>query len=201
MKQRLFAVTSILLAAALLALAGTFTTAVVLAQSTPAATLPALAKQFKIAVVAPSAKNDLAWTQSIYDALVKVQTEAGGKDKLVLTISENLFNVPDAQAAMRDYASQGYDLVIAHGTQYGDVMFEVAKDFPDVSFAWGTATDAGTSAGLKNVFAYEARAEEGGNPARLVLLVRSRRAMPNYILMGSWKGLQPAARSRPIVST
>ncbi len=175
MKQRLFVVTSILLAAALLALAGTFTTAVVLAQSTPAATLPALAKQFKIAVVAPSAKNDLAWTQSIYDALVKVQTEAGGKDKLVLTISENLFNVPDAQAAMRDYASQGYDLVIAHGTQYGDVMFEVAKDFPDVSFAWGTATDAGTSAGLKNVFAYEARAEEGGyvNGVMAALLSKS----------------------------
>src|SRR5260221_1692891 len=116
MKQRLFVVTSILLAAALLALAGTFTTAVVLAQSTPAATLPALAKQFKIAVVAPSAKNDLAWTQSIYDALVKVQTEAGRKAKLALTISENLFNVPAAQAAIRDYASQAYELVIPHGT-------------------------------------------------------------------------------------
>src|SRR5260370_1391410 len=79
------------------------------------------------------------------------------------------------KAAMRDYASQGYDLVIAHGTQYGDVMFEVAKDFPDVSFAWGTATDAGTSAGLKNVFAYEARAEEGGyvNGVMAALLSKS----------------------------
>ncbi len=63
---------------------------------------------------------------------------------------------------MRDYASQGYDIVIAHGTQYGASMFDVAKDFPEVTFVWGTATDFGESAGLKNVYAYEAHAEEGG---------------------------------------
>jgi simple sugar transport system substrate-binding protein len=36
------------------------------------------------------------------------------------------------------------------------------SDFPDTSFAWGTATDVGADLGLENVFAYEARAEEGG---------------------------------------
>ncbi len=104
-----------------------------------------------------------------------MQTEAGGASKLEVTYSENLFQVSDAQAAIRDYASQGYDLVIAHGTQYGAVMFDVAKDFPDVSFAWGTATDTGTSVGLKNIFAYEARAEEGGyvNGVMAALLTKS----------------------------
>lgn len=163
MKHRL-ALFSVLLVFAMLAMA-TVSNTVTLAQSTAVPTaqaLPPLAKQFRVAVVAPSTKNDLAWTQSMYDALTRVQTEAGGSDKLQVTVSENLFNVPDAAAAMRDYASQGYDLVIAHGTQYGAVMFDVAKDFPDVSFAWGTATDTGASQGLKNVFAYEARAEEGG---------------------------------------
>ncbi len=56
----------------------------------------------------------------------------------------------------------GYDLVIAHGTQYGTSLFEIAPDFPETSFAWGTAVDTGKEAGLENVFAYEARAEEGG---------------------------------------
>jgi basic membrane protein A len=174
MKQRILVFTSLLLMLAMIVLAGP-THSSVLAQSTAPATLPALTKQFKIAVVAPSTKNDLAWTQSIYDALVKVQAEAGGKDKLDFTISENLFNVPDAQNAIRDYATQGYDIVIAHGTQYGAVMFDVAKDFPDVSFAWGTATDTGASQGLKNVFAYEARAEEGGyvNGVMAALLTKS----------------------------
>ncbi len=125
-------------------------------------TLPPITKQIRIAVVMPSPKNDLAWSQSMVDALTAVQAEAGGKDKLDFTLSENLFSVPDAASALRDYATQGYDIIIAHGTQYGAVMFEVAKDFPDITFAWGTSIDTGESQGLKNVFAYEARAEEGG---------------------------------------
>src|SRR5947208_2324114 len=48
------------------------------------------------------------------------------------------------------------------GTQYGASMFDIASKFPDVSFAWGTSTDVGKDKGLKNIFAYEARAEEGG---------------------------------------
>jgi basic membrane protein A len=41
-------------------------------------------------------------------------------------------------------------------------LFEIAPDFPETTFAYGTATDFGADAGLENVFAYEARAEEGG---------------------------------------
>ena len=70
-----------------------------------------------------------------------------------------MFNVPDAQAAIRDYASQGFNLVIAHGSQYGAGVQDIAKDFPKVAFAWGT--DVNTF-GLPNVFAYTAAAEEGG---------------------------------------
>ncbi len=173
MKTRFFALSFLLVA--VIVSAGLPRSTQAQAAATMAATMPALTKQFKIAIVAPSAKNDIAWTESIFDAATKVQTELGGKDKLEVTISENLFQVPDAAAALRDYAGQGYDLVIAHGTQYGGPLFEVAKDFPDVSFAWGTATDVGTSAGLKNVFAYEARAEEGGyvNGVMAALLSKS----------------------------
>ncbi|MEZ4584758.1 MAG: BMP family protein, partial [Caldilineaceae bacterium] len=54
-----------------------------------------------------------------------------------------------------------YDLVIAHGAQYGEPMFEVAGDFPETSFAWGTSNNVGADRGLENVFAYEANAQEG----------------------------------------
>ena len=117
---------------------------------------------FKVAFVLPSPVTDLAWGQSMYDALKIVQTEMGGESALEIAYSDNMFQVADAAAALRDYASEGYDLVIAHGTQYGNSMFDVAKDFPETSFAWGTATDTGESAGLTNVFAYEANAQEGG---------------------------------------
>jgi basic membrane protein A len=116
----------------------------------------------RIAIVMPSTITDLAWSQAMYDALVDVQTMAGGEEVVEIAYTENMFNVTDAAAALRDYAADGYNLVIAHGTQYGSSLFEIAPDFPDTSFAWGTATDTGESEGLTNIFAYEARAEEGG---------------------------------------
>ena len=57
------------------------------------------------------------------------------------------------------YASQGYDLVIAHGSQYGGSIEQLAQQFPKTSFAWGTA---GTTYGQPNVYAYEANSQEGG---------------------------------------
>jgi len=116
----------------------------------------------RVAIVMPSTVTDLAWSQAIYDALVRIQEDAGGKDVVEIAFTENMFNVTDAAAAIRDYAADGYDLVIAHGTQYGTSLFEIAPDFPETSFAWGTAVDFGAEQGLENIFAYEARAEEGG---------------------------------------
>jgi basic membrane protein A len=116
----------------------------------------------RIAIVMPSTISDLAWSQSMYDSLLRIQESAGGPDVVEIAYTENMFNVTDAAAAIRDYAADGYGLVLAHGTQYGTSLFEIAPDFPETSFAWGTAVDYGAELGLTNVFAYEARAEEGG---------------------------------------
>jgi basic membrane protein A len=113
---------------------------------------------FRVAVVMPSAINDLAFSQSMYDALSAIQDERGA-DKFEFVYSEGMFVVDDAAAAIRDYASEGYNLIIAHGSQYGSSLQEIAPDFPETSFAWGTTVD---TFGLANVFDYEARSEEGG---------------------------------------
>ncbi len=106
---------------------------------------------FRIAIVAPSASNDLAFTQSIVDAVKAMGVEP--------SITDGTFVVEDAAAAIRGYAAEGYDLVIGHGSQYGGSLEEIAKDFPEVSFAWGTAAD---TFGLPNVYSYEAASDEGG---------------------------------------
>lgn len=116
-------------------------------------------EQLRIAVVMPSATTDMAFSQSMYSALVRVQTAMGGPAALELKYSEGMFNVPDAASAIRDYASQGFDIVIGHGSQYGSSIREVAPDFPEVVFAWGT--DVNTF-GMPNVYAYTAAAEQGG---------------------------------------
>lgn len=113
---------------------------------------------FRVAVVMPSAINDLAFSQSMYDALIAIQNEMG-EENFEIAYSDSMFVVDDASSALRDYATQGYDLIIAHGSQYGASLQEIAPDFPETSFAWGTAGD---TFGIPNVFAYEAFSQEGG---------------------------------------
>ncbi|MDF1500794.1 MAG: BMP family protein [Anaerolineales bacterium] len=127
-----------------------------------AQTLPSFEETFRVAVVMPSAINDLAFSQSMYDALVTIQERMGGEEKMEIVFSESMFVVDDAAAAIRDYAASGYDLVIAHGSQYGSSLQEIAPDFPETSFAWGTTVDTFTDQGITNVFAYEAASDEGG---------------------------------------
>jgi len=127
------------------------------AAATEAPAVPA--EPFRVAVVMPSAINDLAFSQSMYDALMRIQEEMGGPEAFEIVYSENMFVVDDAAAALRDYASQGFDLVIGHGSQYGSSLQEIAPDFPETSFAWGTTAE---TFGQPNIFAYEAASQEGG---------------------------------------
>ncbi len=150
-KSLLMIVFSVLVAASLL-LSACGTTA-------PTGSGAAEAKPVRVAVIMPSATTDMAFSQSMYSALVAVQKEMGGETKMEIKYSENMFKVPDAAAAIRDYATQGFDIVIAHGSQYGSSVEEIAKDFPKTTFAWGT--DVNTF-GLPNVYAYTAAAQEGG---------------------------------------
>jgi len=117
---------------------------------------------FRIAVIMPSSITDLAFSQSMYDALIATQKEMGGPDKMELVYSDGIFVVHDSASAIRDYASQGYDLVIAHGSQYRSSLREIAPDFSETSFAWGTTVDTFVDEGINNVFAYEAASDQGG---------------------------------------
>ena len=128
----------------------------------PSAEEPAMEETkepFRVAVVMPSSINDLAFSQSMYDALLTIQSEMGGEEAMEIVYSDGMFVVDDAAAAIRDYASEGYNLVIAHGSQYGSSLQEIAPDFPDTSFAWGTTVD---TFGIDNIFAYEAASDQGG---------------------------------------
>jgi len=127
--------------------------------SAPSSTSPkagaSSTKTLKVALIEPSLRNDLAFSQSMYAAA----SSLAGPLHFTLSVSDNLFNVTDAANAMRQYASEGYNLVIAHGSQYGGTVEQLAPQFPKTSFAWGTA---GVTYGLKNVFAYQANSQEGG---------------------------------------
>ena len=77
--------------------------------ATDTAAPAASGKPFRIAVIMPSATTDLAFSQSMWAALQSVQTEMGGPTALDIKFTDNMFNVPDATNAIRDYA-RGTDL-------------------------------------------------------------------------------------------
>jgi basic membrane protein A len=111
---------------------------------------------FRIGIVAPSAQDDYAFTQSIVDAVATISAEFDG---VAVDITDNTFVTDEAAATIRSYAAGGYDLVIAHGSQYGTSLAEIAGEFPETAFAWGTAAD---TFGLPNVSSYEVASDQGG---------------------------------------
>ncbi|MDF2874236.1 MAG: putative ABC-type transport system, periplasmic component/surface lipoprotein [Sporomusa sp.] len=114
----------------------------------PAAEAPK-AKKIKVALVIPSTIDDLAWSQSMYEALKK-------NDQIELAVSERMGKPVDASAAIRQYATQDYDIIIAHGAQYYGILKEITPEFPKITFAYGTGAQSGP-----NIFAYEPQAQEG----------------------------------------
>lgn len=125
----------------------------------PTAIPTAETKPYRVAVILPSAANDLAFSQSMFDALNNVQSDMGGTDKMQFVYSQGMFVIEDAAAALQTYASQGYDLVIAHGSQYGDALKVAAAAYPEVSFIW---TNSIAPTNMPNVFDVVAAADEGG---------------------------------------
>ena len=115
-----------------------------------------MAEPLRAAVVTPSAENDLAFSQSIVDALHRME-DAGLLSEVAIT--PGTFIVEDAGVALRNYAEDGYDLVIAHGSQYGGLLEEIAPAFPDTAFAWGTSVE---TFGQPNISAYTTRSDQGG---------------------------------------
>ena len=123
--------------------------------------LGAMGAPLNIAIILPSSVNDGEWSQGIYQDLLALVDEYG-EDNLEIAYSENMWNIADADVAARDYAAEGYALVIGHGGQFGNTLIEVAKDFPGTSFAIGTDGTPFMEEGLANFFGYDASADEVG---------------------------------------
>lgn len=109
----------------------------------------------RIAMVGPSASNDLAFTQSMVDSLDRLAENYN----IEVDITDGTFVIEDAAVAIRGYAEDGFDIVLAHGSQFGGSLEEIAPDYPDTVFAWGTSRD---TFGLPNVYSYSVQSDEGG---------------------------------------
>ncbi|HHY95170.1 MAG TPA: BMP family ABC transporter substrate-binding protein [Firmicutes bacterium] len=84
----------------------------------------------KVAMILEGLISDGGWNSAGYNSLMKAQKELGIEVAYVEGVS-----VANVEAALRDFADKGYDLILAHSNVYTDTVLKVAKDYPKVHFA------------------------------------------------------------------
>ncbi len=110
----------------------------------------------RIALIIENTIDDKGWCQSMHDGITQAIAEMGDKN-IIYSYTEKMLPV-DAGSIARQYVAEGYDLIIAHGAQYKNLVLEIAEEYPDVSFAFGTSSEIGP----ENVFTYMPESEETG---------------------------------------
>jgi basic membrane protein A len=82
----------------------------------------------KVAVLFPGLVDDQSWNQAGYEGLKKAEAEG-------VTIAYTEKVTQDQQVEVfRNYAQQGYNVVVGHGGEYMDAALQVAAEFPDIQF-------------------------------------------------------------------
>ncbi|UAJ80691.1 BMP family ABC transporter substrate-binding protein [Leifsonia sp. ZF2019] len=88
------------------------------------------AHELKVAVVLGGLANDGGFNQYAADAAHALEK----KGEIKAQIRESVTSSSDAEAAFRQYASQGYDLIIGWGLDFANSVFTVAKEQPKAHF-------------------------------------------------------------------
>ena len=89
----------------------------------------------EFALILSGSSTDQSWDQAAYEAAQSLEA-----DGIPIAVSEAV-DPADVAAVLRQYAEQGYDLIVAHSFSYQDAVFQVSEEFPDVNFAWAGGLD------------------------------------------------------------
>lgn len=129
------------------------TTTATAGQAAPATAppLPPVTGTMKVALLTTGPVTDGGWNQSAYEGLLRIQKALGAQ----VAKQENL--KPDQfEGAFRDFAQQGYNVIFAHGDEFGPAAAKVAAQFPNVAFV----TTGGENTAM-NLTALHFSTEEG----------------------------------------
>jgi basic membrane lipoprotein Med (substrate-binding protein (PBP1-ABC) superfamily) len=87
----------------------------------------------KMAIVYSAEWFDGSWGEAAYDGGNKLLEEGVITD---LALQENVPPGAEAERALRAYAEEGYNPIVAHSFNYGDDVKKVAADFPETLFVY-----------------------------------------------------------------
>ncbi len=84
---------------------------------------------FRVGLVVPGPISDGGWNASAFEGLQQIRATLGAE------VSHVQAGTPVAfEAAFRDYATRGFDLVIGHGFEFQDPAMRIAPAFPRTNF-------------------------------------------------------------------
>lgn len=86
-------------------------------------------EDLRVAIILPGETTDRGFNETGEQAATIIEEEYGAD----ATFTESV-NPADQADVYRQYASQGYDLVIGWGGQFSDGAVEVSEEFPDTNF-------------------------------------------------------------------
>lgn len=86
-------------------------------------------KDLKVALALTGAINDGGWNQRGYEALIAINAKYGAETAYNENTQPAQYNL-----VIRNYAKDGYNIIVANGTQFTDAVKEVASEYPDITF-------------------------------------------------------------------
>lgn len=113
-------------------------------------------EKIRVAVVYADTVDDQGWCQAMHSGIVAANETLGGT--IEYTPVERVATA-DAAATLRQLADQGYEIIICHGAQFASAVTDVAEEYEEIAFAYGTSGDVLEGS---NIFTYMPQSEETG---------------------------------------
>ena len=89
-----------------------------------------------VAMILPGLITDEAFNQFTYEGMVKAKDELGIKTAYKENVTQD-----EQVEVLRQFAQQGYQIIIGQGGQFGEAVSIVAEEFPDRQFIFSVGTD------------------------------------------------------------
>lgn len=89
-----------------------------------------------VAMVLSGLITDAAFNQYTYEGMMRAAEEKGFKCAYREEVSQD-----EQLEVIRQFAQQGYSIIIGQGGQFGDALAQVADEFPDTQFVFSVGSD------------------------------------------------------------
>ena len=89
-----------------------------------------------VAMVLSGLVTDEAFNQYTYEGMLRAASEKGIKTAYREEVTQD-----EQLEVIRQFAQQGYSIIIGQGGQFGDALAQVADEFPDTQFVFSVGSD------------------------------------------------------------